>query len=136
MRERYYSRMNISDRLDIAMHRAGYHTQTALARASGVSQPSINRILKTPGTVGPDSDTIKKLAAACGVSFEWLLNGADTVTNSPPAILPLVHVTIEELEMLTILRMSNQNDKALIADLFKVIAEHHTPPDTESLSPD
>ena len=129
--------MNISDRLDIAMRRAGYRSQSALARASGVSQPSINRILKTPGTVGPDSDTIKKLAAACGVSFEWLLNGAETVTNPPPAILPLVHVTLAELEMLTILRTSNDDDKALIADLFKVLAEHRaTEPDTDLLDPD
>jgi hypothetical protein len=51
------------------------------------------------------------------------------VTNPPPAILPLVHVTLAELEMLTILRTSNEDDKALIADLFKVIATHQEPPE-------
>lgn len=130
----YYADMNISDRLDIAMHRAGYHSQSALARASGVSQSSINRILKKAGASGPESDTIKKLAQACGVSFQWLLDGADVTTPSNPPILPLIHVTLAELEMLTILRQANGDDQAIIADLFKSIANHQlTDPDPSSL---
>lgn len=130
----YYADMNISDRLDIAMRRAGYRSQSALARASGVSQPSINRILKKSGVSGPESDTIKKLAQACGVSFQWLLDGADVTTPSNPPILPLIHVTLAELEMLTILRQANGDDQAIIADLFKTIADHQSAePDPGSL---
>ncbi len=129
----YYADMNISDRLDIAMRRAGYRSQSALARASGVSQPSINRILKKSGVSGPESDTIKKLAQACGVSFQWLLDGADVTTPSNP-LLPLIHVTLAELEMLTILRQANPDDQAIVADLFKTISEHQpVEPDPGSL---
>ena len=133
----YYADMNISDRLDIAMHRAGYHSQSALARASGVSQSSINRILKKAGASGPESDTIKKLAQACGVSFQWLLDGADVTTPSNPPILPLIHVTLAELEMLTIRRLASDDDQALIADLFKTIADHQaSTKDSTLLDPD
>ncbi len=74
---RLYSwHMNIGSRLDTAMRAAGFGTnQSALHRDSGVPQPTINRILKGKGKKGPETDTVRKLAAACKVTFEWLNEG-------------------------------------------------------------
>jgi transcriptional regulator with XRE-family HTH domain len=64
----------VSTRLDEAMTKAGF-SQSGLARASGVPQPTINRILKGPNKRGPESETLRKLAVACNVSFDWLNEG-------------------------------------------------------------
>jgi transcriptional regulator with XRE-family HTH domain len=68
---------NIGDRLDGLMQghtvygkRGG---QSALARATGVPQPTINRILSNKSV--PESETARKLAGAFGVSITWLLSG-------------------------------------------------------------
>lgn len=65
----------IAERLDQAMQAAGFTSQSALARASGVPQPTINRILKGGGKAGPETTTLVKLADACNVSFIWLQSG-------------------------------------------------------------
>lgn len=58
------------------MREAGFgDNQSALSRASGVPQPTINRILKGGGKRGPETETVKKLAAACRVNFVWLMEG-------------------------------------------------------------
>jgi phage repressor protein C with HTH and peptisase S24 domain len=67
--------MTIGKRLDEAMHAAGIESQSALSRASGVPQPTINRILKDVGTKGPESKTLLPLAQACRVNFRWLMEG-------------------------------------------------------------
>lgn len=67
--------MNIASRLDEAMAAAGFKTQMDLSRASGVPQPTINRILKLPSKKGPETETLIKLAAACNVSLDWLREG-------------------------------------------------------------
>jgi len=69
--------MSIANRLDEAMQRAGFKSQSALSRASGIPQPTINRILKGGGTKGPETSTIQKLATATGVSFSWLHEGTE-----------------------------------------------------------
>lgn len=69
--------MNIANRLDEAMRDAGIISQSALARASGVPQPTINRILKGSGKQGPEAQTLRALAAACNVTFEWLHEGRE-----------------------------------------------------------
>lgn len=72
----YSCRMSIAERLNEAMQEAGFGTnQSALHRASGVPQPTINRILKGVTKKSPETETIRKLAAACNVSFEWLNEG-------------------------------------------------------------
>lgn len=71
----YSPRMSIGDRLDKAMAAAGFPSQSALARASGVPQPTINRILKGVGKKGPEAHTVAELAKACNVSFTWLFEG-------------------------------------------------------------
>lgn len=58
------------------MQAAGFRSQSALARASGIPQPTINRILKGTGKKGPETYTIKALADACKVSAQWLTDGS------------------------------------------------------------
>jgi transcriptional regulator with XRE-family HTH domain len=71
----YIPRMDIGARLDKAMKDARFESQSDLARRSGVPQATISRILKGVGKKGPETETIKKLAKACHVSFEWLNEG-------------------------------------------------------------
>lgn len=71
-------KQTVGDRLNQAMREAGFDSQAALARASGVPQPTINRILKNRSTKkGPESEMLKRLAQACRVSFNWLNQGVD-----------------------------------------------------------
>jgi phage repressor protein C with HTH and peptisase S24 domain len=67
--------MTIGHRLDEAMKSAGFLNQQALADVSGVPQPTISRILKNTAKKSPSGNTIKLLADACGVSFQWLYEG-------------------------------------------------------------
>jgi phage repressor protein C with HTH and peptisase S24 domain len=90
--------MDISTRLDEAMRAAGIQSQSALSRASGVPQPTINRILKGVGKKGPESHTLVQLAKACNVSFEWLHEGVGSMarenTAEPIPAYPVRKVTI------------------------------------------
>ncbi|WP_158610255.1 helix-turn-helix domain-containing protein [Herminiimonas sp. KBW02] len=84
--------MTIGDRLDQAMKAARIKSQSELARLSGVPQATISRILKAVGSKGPETETIKKLAKACRVSFSWLNEGVndpdspEVATDSYPAM--------------------------------------------------
>jgi phage repressor protein C with HTH and peptisase S24 domain len=83
--------MDIANRLDTAMKEAGFASQSALARASGVPQPTINRILNGVGKKGPEAHTLVQLAAACNVNFEWLHEGRGPMLRTPePAIRKVV----------------------------------------------
>lgn len=83
--------MDIASRLDTAMKEAGFVSQSALARASGVPQPTINRILNGVGKKGPEAHTLVQLAAACNVNFEWLHEGRGPMLRAPePAIQKVV----------------------------------------------
>ena len=50
--------MTLTSRLETAMQAAGFASQSALSRASGVPQPTINRILNAVGTMGPETETL------------------------------------------------------------------------------
>lgn len=71
----YIRVMTIAERLDAAMTAARIKSQSALSRASGVPQPTINRILKDVHKHSPDTKTLQALAQSLGVSFEWLAEG-------------------------------------------------------------
>jgi len=75
--ETYSFAMSIGDRLDKAMKGARIDSQSELARKSGVPQATISRILKGTGKKGPETETIKRLAVACGVTFEYLNEGVN-----------------------------------------------------------
>jgi phage repressor protein C with HTH and peptisase S24 domain len=78
----------IAARLDHAMKAAGFESQSALARSSGVPQPTINRILKGGGKGGPETNTLLKLAAACNVTLSWLQGGESESILAAPALPP------------------------------------------------
>jgi transcriptional regulator with XRE-family HTH domain len=78
----YIPAMNIATRLDEAMTIRGFESQSALARAAEVPQPTINRILKGV-TPNPDLQNVKKLAQALSVNVEWLTDGVGPGPNSP-----------------------------------------------------
>jgi len=103
--------MDISTRLDKAMRAAGFESQSGLARASGVPQPTINRILKGGGKRGPETETLKKLAVACNISFAWLNEGRGPMdlVDQPELADPmrLTCETAQELRLLTAYRLAN-----------------------------
>ncbi|WP_404609752.1 XRE family transcriptional regulator [Caballeronia udeis] len=77
----YIRVMDIATRLDEAMQLRGFGSnQSALSRASGVPQPTINRILKGK-TPTPDVETLRKLSEALSVGFTWLSDGTLPVTK-------------------------------------------------------
>ena len=68
------------------MRNAGFKSQSALARAAGVPQPTVSRLLKGSGVQGPESRTVQKLALACKVTVDWLQNGHPSVKTLPITI--------------------------------------------------
>ncbi|MGI4856739.1 MAG: helix-turn-helix domain-containing protein [Janthinobacterium lividum] len=86
----YIREMNISTRLKQAMSDRRVSSQSALARSSGVPQPTINRIL-TGKSANPDSHTLARLAVALSVSSEWLLTGrGDKPVGFPQPVVPAI----------------------------------------------
>jgi phage repressor protein C with HTH and peptisase S24 domain len=83
----YHRGMDISTRLEEAMRDAGFASQSALARASGVPQPTINRIARGAGSKGPEAHTLLLLAEACQVNFQWLHQGSGPKRSASPAAL-------------------------------------------------
>lgn len=82
----YIAAMAISTKLDQLMIARGIRSQSQLSRASGVPQPTINRILKG-NTVNPDLATLQKLAAALTVPVASL-SGEDSSPIPVPGTTP------------------------------------------------
>jgi len=127
----YSARMSIGDRLDEAMKAAKFESQSALQRASGVPQATISRILKGDSKKGPETDTIRKLAVACNVKFEWLLEGTDGTAEAnratetrPQAVIVSTAVTADEiLELLEYFKLASPSDRAMIIKSAKLAAK-------------
>jgi transcriptional regulator with XRE-family HTH domain len=126
----YSRRMTIGDRLDQAMKRAKIESQSELARKSQVPQATISRILKGRGKKGPETETLKKLAAACSVRFEWLNEGvgkperprADQA-EAPPAAND-DNVTADELlEVLNVFKNADPVDREILRHAIKTAAK-------------
>jgi phage repressor protein C with HTH and peptisase S24 domain len=96
-----------------AMHAAGIESQSALSRASGVPQPTINRILKDIGKKGPESQTLLALAQACNVNFQWLHEGTGPMKG---------HAVVDVTEVFPGARpvVSNASDSASRVSIRKV----------------
>lgn len=71
----YIVGMGIAERIDRMMSERKIKSQSALARASGVPQPTIARILNRQNV--PELNTVTKLASALGVTTTWLTDGPD-----------------------------------------------------------
>lgn len=84
-------------RLDALMNEhqlyRGRGGQSALSRDTGVPQPTINRLLSNKST--PEMATAKKLAAAFGVSVEWLITGEG---GKKPSAREWARRSVEEFE--------------------------------------
>jgi transcriptional regulator with XRE-family HTH domain len=118
--------MSISDRLNEAMILARIPSQNALFRASGVPQPTINRILKGTGKNGPETETLRKLAVACGVRFEWLNEGLGAPRDGPVRRGPiavqapaeqmpnLIYASADEERLLTLYREADDLGRNII----------------------
>lgn len=103
------------------MNRAGIKSQSELARRSGVPQPTINRILKGVGRQGPATETLKKLAAACEVPFQWLGDGTGAESRAggqQEAVLSLPALDINEL--FTVSKSPRSNKAAGAARIRRV----------------
>lgn len=102
---------DIGGRLDKAMREAGFESQSALARASGVPQPTINRILKG-SSKGPEAATVRKLAQTLNVPFDWLNEGSGDKVRQPRAAsddpLELTYTSARERRLLTNFRLSDE----------------------------
>lgn len=106
--------MKIGERLDEAMKAAGHASQAALSRASGVPQPTINRILNgTVGKYGPEVETVKRLAIACGVTFAWLNEGTAVENTNVPLL------TARQREWLSLLNDLGSRDIEEFSELIK-----------------
>ena len=101
--------MTIADRLDQAMRDAKFAKQAVLARISGVPQATISRILKGTGKRGPESGTVRKLAQACRVSFEWLNDGIGKHVQVVPSVLPPNHDLLSGEDILRLLNLYRQS---------------------------
>ena len=69
----------LCDRLNLAMQKTGITSQSDLALRSGVNQSIISKILAGKNETSRYSG---KLAAALGVSADWLINGAGSMEGA------------------------------------------------------
>lgn len=69
----------LSERLAYAMRKTGFTSQTSLSKASGVEQSSISKILRGASETSKSSG---QLAAAMGISADWLINGQGDIDGT------------------------------------------------------
>lgn len=112
----------VSSRLDEAMTNCGF-SQSSLARASGVPQPTINRILKGPNKRGPETETLRKLATACNVSFDWLNEGigAPSRIGSSKAQQVVVTTPVQAVQESWLQRVNA--DEAQLLELYRSLSK-------------
>ena len=108
----YSPGMTIPLRLQEAMNRAGIKSQSELARRSDVPQPTINRILKGVGRQGPATETLKKLAAACEVPFQWLGDGTGAQSRAGGQQEAVFAMPEPDIDNLFIVGNMHRTDKA------------------------
>lgn len=123
--------MSIGDRLDQAMKAARITSQSELSRISGVPQATISRILKGTGAKGPETETVKKLARACKVSFTWLNEGEEpAVSHSVPVIDAYLDKRIEHA-----VKLMQQMPEYKLNQVVKIIDAIAEPAPAESGRP-
>lgn len=127
----YIPAMTIGTRLDEAMAHREIRSQSALARLSGVPQPTINRILKGGGKKGPETATIKKLADALEVRAEWLAEGVGEMIRPRAEIVlarsegwsELTRVDATEHRLLTLYRRADPRGRLEMEAAWEEIAK-------------
>lgn len=113
----------IGGRLDRAMKGAKIESQAELARRSGVPQPTISRILKDPGKKGPETETLRKLANACGVRFEWLNEGTGEsgLGQAQGQSQEQSSLVDEILEIAALYREASDRERAMIMNAARLV---------------
>ncbi|NUW55420.1 LexA family transcriptional regulator [Cronobacter turicensis] len=81
---------SLKERLQFAMKETGFHSQTALAKAAGIQQSAVSKILN--GTTEVSRST-GKLAAAMGISADWLINGTGSIYGTSSEPMPRIDVS-------------------------------------------
>lgn len=71
----------IKKKIKLAMKNAGFN-QKKLAELTGISKSGISQYCS--GTITPGAEAAEKLAAALGVSVEWLLGGEEKKEETKP----------------------------------------------------
>lgn len=125
----YSRRMSIGDRLDQAMKAARIKSQSELSRISGVPQATISRILKGTGAKGPETETVKKLARACKVSFIWLNEGEEIST---PHSTPVTTVSYLDKRIEHAIQLMQQMPEYKLNQVVKIIDAIAEPAPAES----
>nr|MBV0881041.1 helix-turn-helix domain-containing protein [Noviherbaspirillum sp. L7-7A] len=112
------------------MNSAGITSQSELARRSGVPQPTINRILNGVGRQGPATETLKKLAVACEMPFQWLADGtgAERGVSTEGVVLGM---TEPDLEHLFVFPKPSHADKAAGPVRIRTVRLRSSAKDTE-----
>jgi phage repressor protein C with HTH and peptisase S24 domain len=129
--------MTIPMRLQEAMNRACIKSQSELARRSGVPQPTINRILKGVGRQGPATETLRKLAAACEVPFQWLGDGTGAESCAGAQQEAVLAMPEPDIDQLFISSTSLQADTAAVAvRIRKVRVRFHATTTEFAVHPD
>lgn len=109
---RWYSpRMNIADRIDLAMKLAGYETQAEFARASGVASSTLARILSNESQ--PNPTNLAAIAKACKRTIDWLVTGENS-SEANLSNIELTYCVTEELSLLTQYRLATDMGKQFI----------------------
>src|SRR5690349_9798368 len=78
--------MSTYERIKQAREGAGY-SQKTLAERLNVSQQAVQQ-WESPGGTQPKTRAVNKLAALLGVSVEWILNGRESIDETPYALAP------------------------------------------------
>jgi len=110
------------DRLRELIGRAG--SQSAFARKSGVSQQVLSFLER--GTNDPSAMAAVLIAAAAGVSVDWLLTGAEPILDTDRLVLALE--VFEEGLAVSRRKIDNPRDRAeIIARLYLLCGEQKKP---------
>ena len=118
--------MTLAARLLSAMRRRGIRSQNQLARLSGVSQPSVHRILADPQGYVPGRRIVARLAQALDMSEAWLADGC--LPDSTPAPIPrATHLAPEPISdinrLVTLYAHLTSSQRSLVLDLARMLLE-------------
>lgn len=124
------------------MEKRGVASQSELARLSKVPQATISRILKGVGEKGPETTTLKKLAAALGIRFEWLADDVGEMLPSDESMLrsegwsELTRVDAAELRLLTLFRRLDPRGQRYAESVLDELVREHLTSLSSSKAPD
>ncbi len=119
--------MNPAHRIDLAMQAAGIKSQATLAKETGVSPAVLSRLLK--GTSLPGVETLDAIAQRLNVTLDWIMHGEDK-PQTDAAVMPLIHVSQEELKLVTQYRLSTPQGRAAIKAAANDSEKQHSPPES------